>query len=125
LRGQYRHTQVGWVIIVSLLVAAAVVVPALVGLFYGEAYSMRQITDISLEQRLPLILARTNGFALAGTLRGYFKVEGLGEAKLFVERAAPPYILIRTRDRFVIIDFQQPDRTRALYAELTEHWSGR
>jgi hypothetical protein len=103
LRGQYRHTQVGWVIIVSLLVAAAVVVPALVGLFYGEAYSMRQ----------------------AGTLRGYFKVEGLGEAKLFVERAAPPYILIRTRDRFVIIDFQQPDRTRALYAELTEHWSGR
>jgi hypothetical protein len=50
---------------------------------------MRAVTDISLRQGLPPILARTNGFARAGTLRGYFKTEGLGEGKLFVERGAP------------------------------------
>ncbi len=88
-------------------------------LFYGDTYYLKDVTEISLQPELPKILARTNGFAVAGTLRGYFSLEGLGQGKLFIERKASPYILIRARNSFVIINFRQKDKTQALFDELT------
>lgn len=86
--------------------------------FYGQEYPWSDVTDIRLEPRLPRILARTNGFAAAGLLRGHFRVQGLGAGKLFVDLRTPPFVLVRLREGFVIVNLETAEKTRALYEEL-------
>ena len=63
-------------------------------LFYGQTYNLEDITKVQLLQSLPPIRVRTNGYSSGGTLRGWFSLDRLGQAKLFVELAHPPYIAI-------------------------------
>jgi hypothetical protein len=87
--------------------------------FYGQRYAAADVVSVELLQRLPRILARTNGFAGAGSLRGWFQVEGLGKGKLFVDLGFPPYVLVRLRDgSFAILHFHEPERTLLLYEQL-------
>jgi hypothetical protein len=92
-------------------------------LFYGDHYAMSDVTDISLTNTLPCILARTNGFAGAGCLRGHFRVQGLGEGKLFIEQGTAPYVIVRLHHTFVILNFDNPAKTEALFQELRRSWS--
>jgi hypothetical protein len=86
--------------------------------FYGQEYPWSDVTDIGLEPRLPRILARTNGFAAAGLLRGHFRVQGLGAGKLFVDLGTPPFVLVRLREGFVVVNLETAEKTRELYEEL-------
>ena len=89
---------------------------------YGEDISMREVVGISLEQSLPRVLLRTNGFAMGSHLRGHFRLERIGAGQLFVERNTPPFIVVRTRRDFVIVNFnREPDRTRELYEVLARN----
>jgi hypothetical protein len=88
-------------------------------LFYGQDYALDQVTAVSLEAHLPRVLLRTNGFAGNGLLRGWFLVQGLGKGKLFVDVGNSPFVLVRLRSGFVIVNFSSPEKTRALYQELT------
>jgi hypothetical protein len=92
--------------------------------FYGQQYPWSDVADIRLEPRLPRILARTNGFAAAGVLRGHFRVQGLGAGKLFVDLGTPPFVLVRLREGFVIVNLETAEKTRALYEELTRTHPG-
>ena len=74
---------------------------------------------------LPRVLLRTNGFAGAGSLRGHFRVEGLGDGRLYVEEGFAPYVLVRLREGFVVVNFREPERTRALYEEMARAWPER
>jgi hypothetical protein len=94
-------------------------------LFYGAALAAPDIRAISLESELPRIHARTNGFAGAGTLRGWFRVEGLGEGRLYVEQGMAPYVLVRLREGYVFVNFREPERTRALFEEMARQWPDR
>jgi hypothetical protein len=87
-------------------------------LFYGEQYPMDEVTGVSLEGRLPCILARTNGFAGGGLLRGWFDVRGMGRGKLFVDAGTAPYVVLQTRRGFAIVNFSNPQKTQALYDEI-------
>ena len=89
-------------------------------LFYGQRYAWTEVQDITLLHALPCILARTNGYAANGTLRGWFSVTGLGRGKLFVEDSHPPYIAIRLREGFVILNFANEQATGQLYQLLQE-----
>jgi hypothetical protein len=86
--------------------------------FYGQDYPLAEITDVSLQSGLPRILLRTNGFAASGLLRGWFRLEGLGEGKLFVDLGSSPFLVLRLRRGFVIINFSEPEKTQALYVEI-------
>lgn len=86
--------------------------------FYGQDYPLADVTSASLESRLPRVLTRTNGFAGGGLLRGWFLVDGLGKGKLFVDAGNGPYVLVRLREGFVIVNFSDPAKTRALYERL-------
>jgi hypothetical protein len=89
-------------------------------LFYGASYPTNEILGVTLERELPRVLARSNGFAGGRALRGWFAVQGLGEGKLFVERGRPPYLVLRLRRGFAIVNFERPERTEALFAELQQ-----
>jgi hypothetical protein len=94
-------------------------------LFYGATFDASDIETISLESSLPRILSRSNGFAGAGTLRGWFQVEGWGAARLYLEQGMAPYVLVRLRQGFVVVNFREPDKTRALYDKMARAWPDR
>jgi hypothetical protein len=92
---------------------------------YGTTLPATEIAAIVLEPGLPRILTRTNGFAAAGVLRGHFRLEGLGDGRLYVDVHHPPYLLVRLREGYVFLNFPEPDRTRAIYEEAARRWPDR
>ena len=94
-------------------------------LFYGRSVSAADIVGISLEGALPRVLGKSHGFDGAGTLRGRFRLDGLGEGHLYVEDGFAPYLLVRLRQGFVIVNFRDPERTRALFEEMARAWPDR
>jgi hypothetical protein len=88
---------------------------------YGAEIPITEITGVSMETALPRIRVRTNGFAMRGSLRGHFRLDELGGGQLFVELGTPPYVVVRTRRDFVIVNFKDPASTRGLYANLVQY----
>ncbi len=66
--------------------------------FYGETLAFDQIAVISLEEQLPAITWRTNGSSTGSILKGNFKLEQIGAAKLFINKKVPPFISIVMED---------------------------
>ena len=50
--------------------------------------------------------------------RGNFLLEEWGSGKLFINRDSPPYLVVRTRDTFVVVNFEDAARTRELSRQL-------
>ena len=94
-------------------------------LFYGATFPAGDIVSVSLEPRLPRVLMKTNGFNGAGTLRGWFQVEGWGRGRLYVDEGMAPYVVVRLRQGFVVVNFREPERTRALYEKIARQWPDR
>jgi len=90
---------------------------------YKAEVPLRDVAAVSLEPCLPRGLRRTNGFAATGVLRGHFEAQGLGSGMLFVDVGNPPFVVVRTASRFLIIGYDDPQRTRALESELRAAWT--
>ena len=84
---------------------------------FGATVPMRDITSVTLEDSMPRVIRKhmgSDGLAL----RGRFELEGIGDGRIYVERSGHPYVLIRTRDSFVYINYSDAARTHALFDEL-------
>jgi hypothetical protein len=77
------------------------------------------VREVSLEDALPRVERRSNGYALGGTLRGHFRVEGIGAVRLFVQRDHPPFIKITSAVGVVFIGFERKLATERLFREIT------
>jgi hypothetical protein len=84
---------------------------------YGAELPLREITEVSLETRLPG-LRRTNGFAASGVLRGHFSAAELGSGMVFADQGNPPFLVVRTATTFLIVGFPDPGQTQALHDAL-------
>ena len=76
--------------------------------FYNESIQRNQLTAIELREQLPTITLRTNGYALGGTLRGWFATQDMGTVLLYAHADTPPYIYMHTPDHWVILGFDDP-----------------
>lgn len=63
---------------------------------YGEEILLRDISSANLVSDLPVLVTRTNGFALAKHLKGYFRAENGKTVKLFVDGSLPPFLELKT-----------------------------
>lgn len=88
---------------------------------YSTMIHRTDVIRISLEEQLR-IGRRIHGFSGGRYVRGFFEVEGLGRSRLFVARDTPLLLVIRTKTEPLVIGFDDPLRTRALYAELQRSW---
>ncbi len=87
---------------------------------YRSVIPFDQIRTMTLEVGIPRIGFRTNGFAAGNTMRGSFRLDDWGDARLYINRDSPPFLVIRTtEDRYVVVNFTDPEQTRMLYSELT------
>ena len=68
-------------------------------------------------EQWPKVGPRLFGFAAFGSLRGRFRVDGMGDGYVFAERGRP-FVLVRTTRSFVLVGFHDADRTRQTYASL-------
>lgn len=89
-------------------------------MIYGVSLPVGEISDVSLDDSLPRIRLRTNGYAFGQVLTGYFSLRDGREARLFVKKDAPPFMLVRSGKELVIVNFADPADTRALHARLHE-----
>jgi hypothetical protein len=85
---------------------------------YTTHVPLSSIESIAIVERLPRIERRTNGFGAGGILRGSFRLEEWGSGRLFINRNTPPFVVVRTRDTFVVVNFDDPSRTRELFGRL-------
>jgi hypothetical protein len=88
------------------------------GGLYSADVPVRDIQEVSLQDTIPRVVRKRNGFNAGNTLRGNFTLDVLGNGQIFINRGVPPYVVVKTPDSFVIVNFSDPQRTRALYAEL-------
>jgi len=81
------------------------------------SFTRDDVVEISLTERWPHIGPKLFGFAALGSLRGRFRVEGLGDGYVFAEQGRP-FVRVRTAHSFVLIGFDDANRTRQIYSAL-------
>lgn len=88
---------------------------------YGVELYYQGMQSVELTEDMPTVILRTNGFSLGGINKGYFKLDGIGEGRLYLMSPNPPYIQITDhKNRRVIINFKDSEETTRLYHQLTE-----
>lgn len=84
---------------------------------YGESIPIDNIEEFSLSESIPSIIFRSNGLGLGKIKKGYFKAEGLGTVKLFLQNSKKPYIhLIDKTGNHYFINMKEPDKTSDTYS---------
>ena len=97
---------------------------------------LSHVTDVYLDMTMPRArrrissdsvnrVRRRHGRSADGVRRGPFEVVEMGNGWLYTTDGFPPYLVVRTPDTFVIVNYPHADRTRALHQELTAAWRGR
>ena len=89
--------------------------------FYRNTVPFDAMKAVTLESELPRIGPKTYGFSARNTLRGSFRLDNWGASRLYVNLDAPPFVVIRTADNHVVVNFTEPERTRRLYVDLRTH----
>jgi len=79
------------------------------------------IRSIEIDSELPAIGMKTNGFAARNTLRGNFRVDKWGTARIYINADVPPFVVVDTGERHIVVNLADPARTRQLYVDLKSH----
>lgn len=87
---------------------------------YGVDWPLDEITNVELMEDLPKIQMRTNGFAAGERLKGRFRLEDLGNGRLFIYRNNPPFIFIEKGEDYLIINSRDIEQTEQWYKEVQD-----
>ncbi len=90
---------------------------------YGEKITSPQIAAITLGASLPTLTRKTNGFALGGIKKGYFKTKEGEIVKLVVNSDECPTILIETKEGKKIYFSDEKPVIEQLTKQLQEKYS--
>ena len=97
--------------------SATAVVPVLWALLipWNELFSVR------LADTLPFVEERTDGLGTGTIRKGYFRLRGIGTAKLMLTSDKGPYIYMRKRSgQYVVLNFGEAERTVRSYERISE-----
>ena len=85
---------------------------------YGEKIPLSDISELSLQDDLPEITARTNGSSLGSMKKGHFRLKSLGKAKLFLDTSQPPFIYLKRNGQLIIFNCETKEKTENLFRKL-------
>lgn len=88
-------------------------------ILYSARFPVSGIQDLSLVEDIPRG-SKTSGEATYKALRGMFRLEGIGKARLFVYRNNPPYIRIQLENETIFYNEEDPELTKKVYEQLLE-----
>lgn len=92
---------------------------------YGEKVNINNISSLELKDTVPEIITRTNGSAIGTMDKGYFKLNDIGDAKLFIDKSKPPFIYIKTDSKTIILNCKDSKQTEELYSKLDDAWKNK
>ena len=101
----------------AILAAVIVLPPVLVGFVQMQPPVVRVSAERVLVRSWPYSVEVPTP-AISGLS---LDVRNVGAARLFVDRGYPPYVMIRTPDVVVFVNYKDPERTRRLYDEIARH----
>jgi len=86
---------------------------------FGATVSRDQVESVTLVERIPKVLYRTNGASVGHIRLGLFKLEGVEKAHLTVmDKDNPPFILVAYKNRPHYINFGEREKTLQVYEEI-------
>lgn len=85
---------------------------------YKSSIDIDSIIDIRLEEKIPKVAQKINGFDLGYILRGKFRLEDIGIGKIYIHENKSPYLVIKTQDDFYIINYKDSKETIELYERV-------
>lgn len=86
----------------------------------GTTVGMRDVPDVLIIDKLPSIQSKRTGFDFGSVLKGNFKLEGLGNGKMYVNASTPPFIEIKYDNTFVILNSRDTATTHKIYNKIIE-----
>lgn len=90
---------------------------------YGVKVPLKDIESIKLVDKIPVIKDKISGFSNGKVLKGDFKIEEYGEARIYLQSSQGPYILITTKNSsYIIINYKSAARTRNVYKNIYSHY---
>lgn len=85
---------------------------------YGQEINVSGISNLELKDSVPEILYKSNGSALYTMYKGYFNIEGIGQAKVFFDISKPPFIFFKYKDLTYVLNCKDSEMTKGIYKEL-------
>lgn len=85
---------------------------------YGVEWNISEITNVELVEQLPKVQMRTNGYSLGDRLKGRFRLDGLGNGRLFLYLDKPPLIFIEKGDDYIFINSKDETQTQQWFDAL-------
>ncbi|MHA7966807.1 DUF5808 domain-containing protein [Paenibacillus sp. CAU 1782] len=86
---------------------------------YSYSFDLADVKDISLTDIVPKG-SKTSGEATNKFLRGHFRLNEVGKARLYLFKNNPPFIKIELADEVIFYNDELPANTEALFKQLTE-----
>jgi predicted membrane channel-forming protein YqfA (hemolysin III family) len=78
-----------------------------------------EVSSIEVRDEMPKILRKTNGFNYNSARKGNFKLEGLGQCKLYLQSQDGPFIYVKANNgKIIIINAETSEETRLLAEKL-------
>ncbi len=88
---------------------------------YGTEIKSDDIQKVELENHIPDVNIRVNGFSFGGVNKGFFMVEGWGKTRLLVHHFSAPYIVITKQNgERLIINFTDKAITEQVYSDISK-----
>jgi len=85
---------------------------------YGMTVENSRIISVDTLRVLPRIKTRTNGYAMGNTLKGNFRLHDQTKVRLFVEKETPPFIIIKTDENVLYLNFRDPAKTEEIFRRI-------
>jgi uncharacterized membrane protein len=86
---------------------------------WGPEISKDQIIKVTIENKLPKVIMKTNGADINKKLFGKHKLEGYNESVLFIIDNTKPFVAIYLKDgRLILINYEDEKKTQSLYEKI-------
>lgn len=89
-----------------------------IGGMYASIVHKEDVSEAILLNSIPKVLSKNNGFDLGNILRGSFTLENIGKGRLYINNGRPPYLYLKLKKGYVIINYNNSERTQELYNEI-------
>ncbi len=88
---------------------------------YASTVRIDDIIEVVLLDSIPEVLRKDNGFDFGNILRGKFSLESIGKGRLYINNGKSPYVYLRLKNGFVIINYNSSEKTQELYDKIEQY----
>ncbi len=89
-----------------------------IGGMYASTIYTEDVAEVVLLDSIPEVLRKDNGFDFGNTLRGIFTLDSIGKGRIYIYNGRPPYVYLRLKKGFVIINYRSSENTQELYNKI-------